>query len=70
MIPTTIEKTIIIPSDDIEILEKLIKERGWKYAYEDYDNKLLQYFINKKTDNPPLSDCEIVEESKRIRHGL
>lgn len=67
MLKGTFEKILIIPEDDLPLLENLKKQRGWK---EKNLSGILKYFANKESIFPPLSDDEIIEEVKEIRYEL
>lgn len=64
---TTIQKTVVIPSKDVELLQQLVKERGWRVQSSE---NIIKYFMQKKTMTPPLSEEEICEEMKSVRHAL
>lgn len=64
----TIDKVLRIPEQDIDILNKLIKEKNWLVLGQKELDQDLDYLISKKTINPPLSEQEIALEVHKIRH--
>lgn len=67
----TVERTLVIPEEDLPLLDLLIKERNWRISEKsiEREKRVRQYLNNLPTDHPLMTEEEIREEIKAYRNG-
>jgi hypothetical protein len=66
MKPTEMQSVFLnVPREDWKLLQELIQKYGWQAETRE---QLLERFVQSRPETPYVSEDEIVEEVKAIRH--